>query len=219
MSRVHTRILITLTLLLFVGATVGLLIAQEVTHPDPVSVAEGPDLGVAEEADVNAAAEEAEPSVPDDAMESLEAAEEGPAASNPEDGGPEPSTAGEAQTVEADPLEPESICVVEAIYFHNTLRCRTCTTIEETAKAVLEAEFAGEFAAGQIRWTAINMEEQRHFVEEFDLVKPTLILVRTVGERQSSWVALDETWSLIRSEWRFADYVETETRTFLEACS
>ena len=112
----------------------------------------------------------------------------------------------------------EPVCVIDAIYFHNTVRCHTCRTIEETAKAVLEAEFSEEFTTGQMRWSTINMEQERQYVERYDLVKPTLILVRAVGEEQSDWVALDETWSLTRSEMRFADYVENEMRAFLEAC-
>ena len=120
-------------------------------------------------------------------------------------------------TAIADP-DVEQPCIIDAIYFHNTLRCHTCKTIEETAKAVLEAEFSEEFAVGRMRWSAVNMERQPHYVEEYDLVKPTLILVRSVGGEQTDWVALDETWTLIRSELRFADYVENETRGFLEAC-
>jgi len=212
------KLSVTVALLLFVGATVGLLIAHEVTPPDSVPVAEGSDTSTAQEAEGGAIAEAPEQSVPADVMASVDSPEGGPATPSPADGGPETSTAGEVAAVEGDTPEPESICVVDAIYFHNTLRCHTCRTIEETAKAVLEAEFSEEFAIGQMRWSTINMERQQHYVEEFDLVQPTLILVRTVGEAQSDWVALDETWSLIRSETRFADYVENETRAFLETC-
>lgn len=86
------------------------------------------------------------------------------------------------------------------------------------AKAVAEEEFAEEFASGRMRWSAVNMERQQQYVEEYDLVMPTLILVRSVGEELSGWVALDETWRLIRSESRFSDYVKSEIRDFLEAC-
>jgi hypothetical protein len=52
----------------------------------------------------------------------------------------------------------------------------------------------------------------------YDLVKPTLVLIRSVDGEEAGWTALDETWSLIRYESRFAEYVESETRAFLEAC-
>jgi len=207
---------ITIALLLFVGATVGVLIAQEITHPDPVPVAESPNVGTTEVADAGAIAATPDHSAPDDAMESADVPEEGPATSSPEEASLETSSTGEA--VEVDASESESICVVDAIYFHNTLRCHTCRTIEATARAVLEAGFSEAFATGQLRWSAINMEEQRHFVEEFDLVQPTLVLVRSVGSEQTDWVALDEAWSLIGSELRFKAYIENETRAFLEGC-
>jgi len=201
----------TMALLLFVGATVGVLIAQEVSHTaaDPI---EG-DLSTAEATNATASVGTSEQPAPAGVAERPAPESEDAAASDSVD-------------IESEPLptaivapEAELGCVVDAIYFHNTLRCHTCKTIEETAKAVLEAEFSEEFATGQMRWSAINMERQQHFVEEFDLVKPTLILVRSVGDEQTDWVALDETWSLIRSELRFTDYVESETRIFLEACS
>ena len=209
---------VTVALLLFVGATVGLLIAQEVSDTDAESVAEVLDVGTDEEAVAGTSVETPGQSVPDDAMEAADAAVNGPVASDLEDASPEAAPAGAAETAEVAASEAESVCVVDAIYFHNTLRCRTCTNIEESARAVVEAEFAGQFTSGRLRWLAINMEKQRQYVERFDLVKPTLILVRSVGGEETAWVALDETWSLIRYESRFAEYVEDETRAFLEAC-
>ena len=201
----------TIALLLFVGATVGMLIAQEVSHTDAAPI---------EDARNASTAEVAEPPATQEPSEHVVASAEETAPVPVED-----SSAADSENIESEPptmvieaIESEPPCVVDAIYFHNTLRCRTCKNIEATAKAVVEEEFAEEFASGRMRWSAINMERQQHYVEEFDLVKPTLILVRTVGEEQSGWMALDETWSLIRSELRFADYVETETRSFLEAC-
>lgn len=202
---------VTIALLLFVGATVGMLVAQEVSY---TNTAPNEDVRISD------APEGTEPVAVRKPVEQVGASgeERAPVAaevsSRPdlEHKESEPSSAAIEET------EPELTCVVDAIYFHNTLRCRTCKNIEETAKAVVEEAFAEEFGSGQLRWSAINMERQQHYVEEYDLVKPTLILVRTVGEEQSGWVALDETWSLIRSEVRFSDYVRNETRAFLEAC-
>jgi len=185
---------ITVALLLFVGATVGLLIAQEITLSASVPVTESQDVDKAD------------------------AHDQDPAASSSEDVRRETKPAVEIESVDLDASEPEPTCVVNAIYFHNTLRCRTCRNIEETARAVVEATFANAIAAGRVRWSAINMERQQEYVDRFDLVKPTLVLVRSVDEAEDAWVALDETWSLIRYESRFAGYVEGETRSFLEAC-
>jgi len=202
----------TVALLLFVGVTVGVLIAQEASHTDTAPIEEGRSVS---------ATEATEPVATEDPAEQAQAeaskVETDPAAADPSMRGSE-STEPDAPSAATEETEPESACVIDAIYFHNTLRCYTCKKIEETAKAVAEEEFAREFASGRMRWSAINMERQQHFVEEYALVKPTLILVRSVGEEQSGWVALDETWSLIRSELRFSDYVKNEIRDFLEAC-
>lgn len=187
---------VTLALLLFVGATVGVLIAQEVSQADAALVEEDRSVDAAE-----ASTEPTSPVVATDS--SVPDAEK---------------TEVDASSAVNGETESDAACVVDAIYFHNTVRCYTCKNIEATAEAVVEEEFAEQFASGRMRWSAINMERHQQYVEEFDLVKPTLILVRTVGGEQSDWVALDETWSLIRSEARFSDYVLNETRAFLEGC-
>jgi hypothetical protein len=203
----------TIALLLFVGATVGVLIAQEVSQ----TAVESPGTQLSSDSSSGAM----------DATTSVETSTQSVATEMPEADAQEPqeSTASDSGDIESEPQstadvtpEAQPDCVVDAIYFHNTLRCHTCRTIEATAKAVLEAEFSEEFATGQVRWSAINMETQRHYVEEFDLVKPTLVLVRSVGDVQTDWVTLDESWSLIGSELRFKTYVESETRAFLEGC-
>ncbi|MFC2095664.1 nitrophenyl compound nitroreductase subunit ArsF family protein [Candidatus Bipolaricaulota bacterium] len=212
------RIAATAALLLFVAATVGVLIAQEVSHSSvagepsvpgtPIgSTGEGTDL-VAE----NLLSNSSEPPMPiadvpvdapvDDDVQTAES-------SGGDDADPSTAVTSNAGT------DPKTATVVDAIYFHNTVRCRTCKKIEETARAVVEADFADEVASGVLQWSAINMENERHYVEEYDLVKPTLVLVRRTGNETEQWIALDETWSLIGSETRFSMYVTEQVRAFL----
>jgi len=195
---------LTVLLLLFVGATVGMLVAQEVSHPS-VKTADG--------RSAEAHAPPASDDVPSEVALSDEEAPPPAAFAEPV------STASETTlpAIEEPAANPDPSCVVEAIYFHNTARCRTCKKIEETAKLVLESGFPEAFASGRVRWSAINMEKQRHYVEEYELVKPTLVLVRTVGD-VPDWIALDETWTLIRYEGRFSDYVHSSMEQFLEGC-
>jgi hypothetical protein len=134
------KLSVAVVLLLFVGATVGLLIAQEVAHVDSLQVGEGLDIGAAETAAAGATADEAEPAVPDGVTGSTDEPEEAPAATSSEAAPAETSTAEEADAVEADSPEPVSHCVVDAIYFHNTARCRTCRRIEEAARAGIRRE-------------------------------------------------------------------------------
>ncbi|MFC2077764.1 nitrophenyl compound nitroreductase subunit ArsF family protein [Candidatus Bipolaricaulota bacterium] len=212
------RIAVTVALLLFVGATVGMLIAQEVTHSE-VAAVEGtespPELAVETGSDVasQTSAETTEEAPATTGIDEPLPTQETAMTTEP-DGSEETATAGVAN-VEGSAV---SSCVVDAIYFHNTARCYTCKNIETTARAVLEVEFAGELTEGRLRWSTINMEKERQFVDLYSLVMPTLILVRYIDDEPQDWIALDETWSLIRYESRFALYVKDSTRAFLGGC-
>lgn len=186
------RLAVTIALLLFVGATVGTLIAQEIARPGTPRIADGTGSST---------------------MSGEAAGVEDPGFAVTEE--PERS---EAETPDEEEAPDETPCVVDAIYFHSTNRCWTCLKIESEAKAIAEAEFAEELAAGKLRWLAINMEEERAYISQYDLVMPTLVLVCRVGDEAPEWIALDDTWALIRSETRFSMYVVDGLRAFLEGC-
>jgi len=211
------KLAVTVTLLLFVGATVGMLIAREVTHAEVAATEDAapalePEAEIGSDVTSQTTAETPEASSTTTGIDEPLLAQETTVA---EPGGSEePATEGRAN-VEGSAV---SSCVVDAIYFHNTARCYTCRNIEATARAVLEAEFPGELAEGRLRWSAVNMEKQRHFVELYGLVKPTLILVRYVDDEPQDWVALDDAWTLIRYESRFSNYVKDRTGEFLGEC-
>ena len=191
----------TVVLLLFVGATIGVLISREVLTSAPIVH----ETGSTAQLEGN--------SLPGDEATSLE-----DRTSTVSMDSSDSDTDGE----NADAVRTSGVlsaaCAVEAIYFHNSLRCRTCKNIEELAKAVLEAEFPDEFAAGCLKWSTINMEDQTQVVAEYELVRPTLVLLRRMGGQRVDWIALDETWILIRSATRFSDYIQHTTLGFLEAC-
>ena len=152
------RIALTAMLLLFVGATMGLLIAQETSQSS--------------------------------------------------------TTAGGALAASGD-TTASAACMVDVIYFHNTQRCPACRDIEASARAVVEEEFGDELAAGTLRWSAVDMDQERHYIAQYDLAMPTLILARRIGYEVQDWIALDDTWRLIGSEFRFSMYVRDRVREFL----
>ena len=202
---------VTVVLLLFVGATVATLVAQEVWRSSEDEISGGPASSSSVTADPEVADTTLEESEEEETDAQVAVGQRAAAAIVQET---DPSAFVQEAAVEAAAAQ----CVVDAVYFHNTQRCHTCRTIEETARKVLEAEFSYEFALGQMRWSTINMEEERQYVEKYDLVKPTLILVRTVGDGPAEWVALDDTWTLVRHEARFKMYVADGARVLLERC-
>lgn len=201
------RLVATTALLLFVGATVGALVAQEVARSRTLVAEQGEYVLFAEEAAGPAEVPEAQ--LPGgEAINTVEARDEDGSAQGADVGAAGPSQ-----------LSGEGRCVIDAIYFHNSHRCSTCLKIEREAKAIVEAEFAVELASGRLRWAAIDMEQERHYVRRYDLTKPTLVLVRSVGDEPQDWVALDDTWSLIGSTTRFSMYIMDSFRGFLQGCS
>jgi len=186
----------TIALLLFVGATVGMLIAQEVSRPGTELTADDGSPGPAPET-VAAAPE------PSSGESSAEASA---------------STVSPTETVSTVEVVTNTACVIDAIYFHNTFRCVTCLKIEGDAKAIVEKEFAEELAAGKLRWSTINMEENRSYISQYDLASPSLVLIRKAGDEVVDWITLKDTWNLIRSETRFAPYIVDSFQAFLEGC-
>lgn len=154
------RIALTATLLLFVGATVGLLIAQETSQG---SMAAG-----------------------------------GALANN--------------DTIDS------TACIVDVVYFHTTQRCAACLNIEEEARAIIEQAFSDEVSSGSLRWSAVNMDIDRQAIVQFDLVMPTLVLVRRMGGEIAEWESLDDTWRLIGSQVRFSAYVRDRVAAFVRGC-
>ena len=205
----------TIALLLFVGATVGMLIAQEVSRPGTELTADDGSPGPAPET-VAAAPEPSSGESSAEASTSAGELESIVEAANDTDLGVE-ANEGDAVASTAQSVT-NTACVIEAIYFHNTYRCVTCLKIEGDAKAIVEKEFAEELAAGKLRWSTINMEENRSYISQYDLASPSLVLIRKAGDEVVDWITLDDTWALIRYETRFAMYIVDSVRAFLEGC-
>ena len=167
----------TATLLLFVAASVGVLVFQEVGQP------RAPGL---DEPEANATQPTTEVSAADSRAE------------------PEPGASNEAH--------------VMAYYFHNTRRCTTCLKIETAAEVALRQTYAEELESGRLVWEAICMEEpeNEHFVYEFYLASPSLVVARVSGDSLTEWELLDQTWALIRTPEQFDAYVIETVAEFLE---
>ncbi len=106
---------------------------------------------------------------------------------------------------------------VVAYYFHGTVRCETCLMIEQQAKAVIEGQFGPEMAAGRLRFLSINYEEQEHahFLTDYKLPCPSLVLVKQGHGKEEDWKLLADTWQLGHEPIKLNAYVEAEVRSFL----
>jgi hypothetical protein len=126
---------------------------------------------------------------------------------------------------EADPEEVLAVAPdakgddkVVAYYFHWTTRCQACLDIERHGRGVMRERFVDELEAGRLEWHAYNMEqpEYEHFQAEFELSTPSLVLVRVEDGAIAQWKVLGDVWKLVEIPEDLQDYVEAETRAYLD---
>ncbi len=69
---------------------------------------------------------------------------------------------------------------VEVYYFHMTIRCVTCKTVEAEARKNVEMLYADQVKSGKISFTALNLEEAtgRSMGERLGVNSQTLLIVK-----------------------------------------
>lgn len=102
-------------------------------------------------------------------------------------------------------------------YFHRTMRCPTCLSIEQQAREVVEIAYEEELAAGKLEWHAVNIEEEGngHFEDDFALSSSALVLVEMQGNEVTKWKDLERVWALVDDPFGFQKYVGHELMEFL----
>jgi len=133
-----------------------------------------------------------------------------------------PSPAGDLATTAAgtaaaaEPAPPITDGIV--VYgFHGTVRCPTCREIEAGAHQALESGFAKQLKDGQVVWRVVNYEQpgNEHFQTDYQLIAPTVVLVRMANGQQQKWKNLDRVWELVGDAAAFTAYIQKETQAML----
>ncbi|HOM39515.1 MAG TPA: nitrophenyl compound nitroreductase subunit ArsF family protein [Bacteroidales bacterium] len=77
---------------------------------------------------------------------------------------------------------------IEIYYFHFTMRCATCLTIEAKTKEYLEELYPDHLRAGLITFKALNIEEEvnKSVAERFGITGQALIIVK--GKKKWSYL-------------------------------
>jgi hypothetical protein len=106
---------------------------------------------------------------------------------------------------------------VIAYYFHGTIRCETCLKIEKQAREAIERRFPQEVAEKRLVFKPLNYDkpENAHFLKDFKLPCPSLVVVRQKGGMDQKWKLLDKTWDHVENPFKFSEYVEGEMEKFL----
>ncbi len=110
---------------------------------------------------------------------------------------------------------------VVAYYFHLTVRCTTCRTIESYSRQVIEQRFAGDIAKGRLEYKMVNVQlpENKHFIKDYQLFTKSLVLVRFENGKQAEYKVLNDTWELVGDKQAMQAYVERELRGYLARVS
>ena len=130
---------------------------------------------------------------------------------------PDPVAAQEGSAATAAAPEPQGDRVI-AYYFHTTYRCATCRRIEAYSREAVDTGFARELKDGSLEFRLVNIQlpENRHFIEDYQLFTKSLVLVRIKDGKQEEWTNLDRVWELTGNRDAFLGYVQQGVRGYLE---
>jgi len=196
--------IVTVLLLLFVGASVVALVIKERT-PEAAdarataSEEAGASAEVAVTEDVRASGVEQSPAT-------LAETEIASAAEMPEIAEEEPQSAESAQD--------EKVIVY---YFHGTKRCATCMKLESYTGETVNVTFASLIEDGSLEWRVVNVDQpgNGHFVKDYELVTKSVVLSRQRGGAEVEWKDLDQIWNLVGDRGAYENYIRREVETFV----
>ncbi|MAU11827.1 MAG: hypothetical protein CL607_18520 [Anaerolineaceae bacterium] len=103
-------------------------------------------------------------------------------------------------------------------YFLGTARCYTCRLIESHTRDIVEATYADQLMRGQIEFRVINVETRDtvHFIEDYRLSSPSVVLARFANNVQAEWKNLDRVWQFVGSESTFRTYIQDEITAMMQ---
>ena len=107
---------------------------------------------------------------------------------------------------------------VIAYYFHGNFRCATCRKFEAYTQETIAGDFVNALKDGELDWRVVNIDEpeNEHFIQDYQLTTRSVVLVEMINGKQKRWKNLNRIWNLVRNKTEFQQYIQDETKTFLE---
>ena len=104
------------------------------------------------------------------------------------------------------------------IIFMQREGCATCMKLEQYSRGAIEANFKEQLNNKTLRFAEVNFDEpeNRHFLQDYNLMYRSLVLVRYKDGKQVTYKNLEKIWQLVGSEKDFSDYVKTEVEAMLK---
>lgn len=115
-------------------------------------------------------------------------------------------------------LKSEDTVRFDVMYFHATIRCEGCLTIEEFVKNSLNSNFEKELKSGLITLASFDFlqEANEHYQDDYKFDVQTLIVSKKVNGKEVEWKNLELIWDYSNDFEKFNNYVIEEIKNFME---
>lgn len=116
-----------------------------------------------------------------------------------------------------DPDKNTSRSTVIAYYFHRTIRCVACITVESVAAQTIEDKFSEQLADGRLVWMRINLDESGgdQHERQFEVSGSTLVIATPDSGNDMHYKKLTKVWDLLSDPQALSEYVENEINEYL----
>lgn len=111
--------------------------------------------------------------------------------------------------------DPQTRVLVQ--YFHGTLRCVSCNTIEDLLRACLTAHYAEALAAGDLVFRDINFDQNDSLAARYDISSSIPLLTSVIDSREARAHQLHAVWELKDDRELFDNYIIEEINAALSA--
>ena len=103
-------------------------------------------------------------------------------------------------------------------YFMTSQRCQNCMNIEAYTKEAVQNKYRDKLNENKMLWQMINLDEPqyRHFIQDYQLITKSVVLVRYRDGKQVEWKNLDQIWNLLGDKAAFQEYVAREIESFVQ---
>ncbi|MFH1728330.1 MAG: nitrophenyl compound nitroreductase subunit ArsF family protein [Pseudomonadota bacterium] len=114
-------------------------------------------------------------------------------------------------------IDKISFTGVKAYYFHTTIRCKTCKTMEKYINETITTYFSKDIADGKLIFSTLNVDEleNKHFIQDYKLNTKSFVLSKLKDDKELKWENLDRIWEFVRNKEEFVKYIKNETEKFL----
>ncbi|MBD3236015.1 MAG: hypothetical protein GF330_04880 [Candidatus Eisenbacteria bacterium] len=123
-----------------------------------------------------------------------------------------------ATAAASDSIAPEEAPYqrLDLHYFHPTLRCVSCVSLEAYCAQAVRDSFAAEVHRGALRWHAHDFEHIANaaLVDSFGIEGSTLIIAESLGGQPTRFEPIGHIWHLLEAPDSLRAYVASVIRAY-----